>query len=135
VFSFDQDRWIPARDNFLFPVKALSIVFRKKFLDLLEKAFDQGKLHFPGKTAPLAYPRNFHVLVKRSRRKRWYVYAKKPFGSPQHLLNYLGRYLSAVARRQASTASLYPTIESYRSKMGRSPSLTGIEKMGAGSRP
>lgn len=97
VLSFGQDRWIPARDTFLFPVKALRIVFRRKFLDLLEKAFAQGKLHFPGKTARFADPRNFNLLIKRSRRKPWHVYAKKPFGSPEHLLQYLGRYVHRVA--------------------------------------
>ena len=54
ALSFDQNRWIPARKNFLFHVKALSIVFRGKFLDFLKKAFDQKKLLFPGQSAPLA---------------------------------------------------------------------------------
>jgi hypothetical protein len=101
VLSFDQDRWIPARKNFLFRVEPLSTVFRGKFLDFLEKAFHQRKLHFSGKTAPLADPRNFNLLLQRLRKEPWVVYAKKPFGSPEHLLGYLGRYLSAVARRQA----------------------------------
>ena len=97
VLSFDQNRWIPTRNNFLFRVEPLSIVFRAKFLDFLQKAFDQHKLIFPGKTAPLADPRNFSLLLKRLRKKRWHVYAKKPFGSPQHLLKYLGRYVHRVA--------------------------------------
>jgi predicted Zn-ribbon and HTH transcriptional regulator len=97
ALSFDQNRWIPTGENFLFPVKALSIVFRRKFLDFLENAFHQHELCFSGKTASLADPRNFSLLLKRSKRKRWHVYAKKPFGSPQHLLNYLGRYVHRVA--------------------------------------
>ncbi len=97
VLSFDQNRWIPARKNFLFRVEPLSIVFRAKFLDFLQKAFDQHKLIFPGKTAPLADRANFSLLLKRLRKKRWHVYVKKPFGSPQHLLNYLGRYVHRVA--------------------------------------
>ena len=97
ALSFDQTRWIPARKNFLFSVKALSMVFQGKFLDFLQKAFDQQNLIFPGHTSPLADRANFNLLLKRLRKKRWHVYAKKPFGSPQHLLNYLGRYVHRVA--------------------------------------
>ncbi len=97
VLSFDHNRWIPTRKNFLFRVEPLSIVFRAKFLDFLQKAFDQHKLIFPGKTAPLADRANFTLLLKRLRKKRWHVYVKKPFGSPQHLLDYLGRYVHRVA--------------------------------------
>ena len=97
VLSFDQNRWIPTRKNFLFRVEPLSIVFRAKFLDFLQKAFDQHKLIFPGKTAPLANRANFSLLLKQLKTKRWHVYVKKPFGSPQHLLDYLGRYVHRVA--------------------------------------
>jgi len=97
ALSFDQNRWIPARKNFLFHVKALSIVFRAKFLDLLKKAFDQKKLRFTGQTAPLADALTFQLLLKALHQKPWVVYAKKPFASPQKLLNYLGRYTHRVA--------------------------------------
>ncbi len=97
MLSFDQNRFIPTRKNFLFRVEPLSIVFRAKFLDFLQKAFDQKKLIFPGKTAPLADRANFSLLLIRLRKKRWHVYTKKPFGSPQHLLDYLGRYVHRVA--------------------------------------
>jgi hypothetical protein len=85
ALSFDQSRWIAARKNFLFPVTALSLVFRGKFLDLLKQACDQGKI-------PTA-----NNEIKASRRKNWVVYAKKPFGSPQTVLDYFGRYTHRVA--------------------------------------
>jgi hypothetical protein len=85
ALSFDHSRWISARKNFLFPVKALSRVFRGKFLDLLEHACDKGKI-------PAA-----NNEIKASRQKNWVVYAKKPFGSPQTVLDYLGRYTHRVA--------------------------------------
>lgn len=85
ALSFDQSRWIAARKNFLFPVKALSLVFRRKFLDLLQQACDKGKI-------PVA-----NSEIKASRQKNWVVYAKKPFGSPQTVLDYLGRYTHRVA--------------------------------------
>ena len=85
ALSFDHSRWRSARKNFLFPVKALSRVFRGKFLDLLEQACDKGKI-------PAA-----NNEIKASRQKSWVLYAKKPFGSPQTVLDYLGRYTHRVA--------------------------------------
>jgi hypothetical protein len=85
ALSFDHSRWINARDNFLFPVKALSQVFRGKFLDLLQQASGTGKIAAANNE------------IKASRQKSWVVYAKKPFGSPQTVLDYLGRYTHRVA--------------------------------------
>lgn len=85
ALSLDQSRWIQARPNFLFPVKALSLVFRGKFLGLLQQAGDKGKI--PAATSQ----------IQASRQKGWIVYAKKPFGSPQTVLDYLGRYTHRVA--------------------------------------
>jgi hypothetical protein len=97
ALSFDQKRWSPAGKNFLFPVKALSVVFRGKFLDLLTRAFARNKLLFVGQTACLANPLAFKRLINALRLKPWIVYAKKPFGSPHHVLDYLGRYIHRVA--------------------------------------
>lgn len=85
ALSFDHSRWIAARKNFLFPVTALSRVFRGKFLALLQQSCDKGKI-------PAA-----NNVLKASRQKSWVVYAKKPFGSPQTVLDYLGRYTHRVA--------------------------------------
>ena len=97
ALSFDQMRWRPAGKNFLFPVIALSIVLRGKFLDLLKSAFARNKLLFVGQTACLANPAAFQLLINGLRKKPWIVYAKKPFGSPVHVLDYLGRYTHRVA--------------------------------------
>ena len=97
VLSFDRNRWVSARQDFLFPVKALSLVLRAKFLDSLKKSFDQNKLLFVGQIASWADARSFGGLVERLRKKPWVVYAKKPFGSPAHVLDYLGRYTHRVA--------------------------------------
>ena len=85
ALSFDQSRWIAARKNFLFPVKALSRVFREKFLGLLLPHIERGKLQIKNEE------------VKNAGEKNWIVYAKKPFGSPQTVLDYLGRYTHRVA--------------------------------------
>jgi predicted Zn-ribbon and HTH transcriptional regulator len=85
ALSSNHSRWIGARPNFLFPVTALSQVFQGKFLALLQQACDKGKI--PPATNE----------IKASRQKSWVVYAKKPFGSPQTVLDYLGRYTHRVA--------------------------------------
>jgi predicted Zn-ribbon and HTH transcriptional regulator len=85
ALSLDHHRWISARKNFLFPVTALSQVFRAKFLDRLQQACEKGKI-------PAA-----NIEIKASRQKSWNVYAKKPFGSPKTVLDYLGRYTHRVA--------------------------------------
>jgi hypothetical protein len=100
-------RWRPARKNFLFPVIALSIVLRGKFLDLLKSAFDRNKLLFVGQTACLANPAAFQLLINALRKKPWVVYAKKPFGSPEHVLDYLGRYTHRVALSNDRILSAY----------------------------
>jgi len=69
----------------------------KRFLDSLKKSFDQNKLLFFGHIAPLADAQSFNVWLKGLRKKSWMVYAKKPFGSPEHVLDYLGRYTHRVA--------------------------------------
>jgi hypothetical protein len=97
ALSFDGTQWIPARRNFLFSVKALSLVFRGKFLDLIEQVFAKDQLQFPGRTAVLAEPAAFADLVRSLRQKEWVVYAKRPFSSPEKVLDYLGRYTHRVA--------------------------------------
>src|SRR5215467_9630704 len=97
VLSFDRNRWVSARQDFLFPVKAPSLVFRGKFLDSLQKSFHQNNLLFVGQIAPWADARSFDGLLEGLRKKPWVVYAKKPFGSPAHALDYLGRYTHRVA--------------------------------------
>jgi predicted Zn-ribbon and HTH transcriptional regulator len=97
ALAFDQKRRSPARKNFLFPVTALSIVFRAKFLDLLKNAFATNKLLFVGQSACLANPLAFKLLINALRKTSWIVYAKKPFGSPVQVLDYLGRYTHRVA--------------------------------------
>lgn len=97
ALSFDHERWIPAHQTFLFSVKALSLVFRGKFLDLLAQAFVKKQLQFPGRTAALAQPAAFADLVRSLRQKQWVVYAKRPFASPEKVLDYLGRYTHRVA--------------------------------------
>jgi Putative transposase/Transposase zinc-binding domain len=85
ALSLDHSRWILARKNFLFPITALSLVFRAKFLELLKHNIDRGKITVANNETPALW------------KKSWVVYAKKPFGSPQTVLDYLARYTHRVA--------------------------------------
>jgi len=97
VLAEDGSRWVHARNDFLFPVKALARVFRGKFVALLKTAFAKQHLIFPGRTESFGTPEGFAALITRLYRKGWVVYCKPPFGGPQKVLDYLGRYTHRVA--------------------------------------
>jgi Putative transposase/Transposase zinc-binding domain len=95
--SLDHTSWVRCRDRFFLPLKVLSRVFRGKFVAGLRQTFHDGQLHFGGKLAPLAQTKTFAAWLRWLFRKDWVVYAKPPFGGPQHVLHYLGRYTHRVA--------------------------------------
>ena len=89
--------WIKTRYAFFLPVQVLGRVFRGKFVAALKRAFQDGQLHFHGDLKPLAQPKTFFAWLRPLFRKDWVVYAKRPFGGPEHVLRYLGRYTHRVA--------------------------------------
>ena len=91
------ERWIAAKPGFLFPVRALSAVFRGKYLDELAQAYQRGELRFAGSTAQLADTRAFGGLLATLKDQDWVVYAKPPFGGAAQVFAYLGRYTHRVA--------------------------------------
>jgi Putative transposase/Transposase zinc-binding domain len=95
--SLDGTRWIGCRPGFFLPVHVLSRLFRRRFLEHLQAAFDTGALGFFGDLAGLADPAAFANLLRPLRRVEWVVYAKPPFGGPAQVLAYLGRYTHRVA--------------------------------------
>jgi hypothetical protein len=95
--SLDGRRWIGCRPNFFLPVRVLSRLFRGVFLHCLQQAHAEGKLEFRGRLEPLGDPGAFAALMKTCRRMEWIVYAKPPFGGPEQVLDYLGRYTHRVA--------------------------------------
>jgi hypothetical protein len=78
-------------------VKALSRIFRGKFIDGLRKAFANDKLSFYGECLPLKDGRAFSEFLRTLFQQDWVVYAKPPFGGPEHVLQYLARYTHRVA--------------------------------------
>jgi hypothetical protein len=95
--SLEGDRWIPAKNDFLVPVRALAKMVRGKFLDGLQRIFEQGKLTFSGNIAGWRNPVVFKRLARKLRRMKWVVYAEPPFSGPRHVFSYLGHYTHRVA--------------------------------------
>jgi hypothetical protein len=95
--SPDGERWIACRPGFFLPVRVLSRLFRRLFLAQLQQAFDDGKLHFFNSLAALQDPAAFARHLAPAKQAEWVVYAKPPFGGPQQVLQYLGRYTHRVA--------------------------------------
>jgi Putative transposase/Transposase zinc-binding domain len=95
--SPDGSRWIPCRQGFFLPVRVLSRLFRRLFLEWLEKAFDDGQLKFFSSLQELQDRKAFLRYLAPLRKNEWVVYAKKPFAGPQQVLDYVGRYTHRVA--------------------------------------
>ncbi len=90
-------RWIDCKPNFFLPVRVLSRLYRRLFLERLQAAFDRSQLVFFGDLAHLLEPTAFARHLVPMRHVEWNVYAKRPFGGPQQVLEYLGRYTHRVA--------------------------------------
>jgi hypothetical protein len=95
--SPDGSRWIACRPGFLLPVRVLSRLFRRLFLDGFAALHATGRLAFLGDLAPLAEKSAFDAQFGPLRRSKWVVYAKRPFAGPQAVLAYLARYTHRVA--------------------------------------
>ncbi len=95
--SLDHTRWIRSRPHFFLPRPVLRCVFRGKFVAGLKSAFQHQQLHFAGDLAPIAQPKIFAAWLRPLFRKHWVVYCKPPFGGPDYVLQYLGRYTHRVA--------------------------------------
>jgi hypothetical protein len=95
--SPDGARWVPCRRGFFLPVRVLSRLFRRLFLQQLCAAFDRGQLQFFSSLHALADRHAFLDYVDATRQSDWVVYAKRPFGGPSQVLEYVGRYTHRVA--------------------------------------
>ena len=93
----DGRTWVRCRPRFFLPVRVLSRRFRTLYLQYLESAYRSGKLQFFGELRCLMHPANFASFHQRMRKSDWVVYAKPPFGGPERVLDYLGRYTHRVA--------------------------------------
>jgi len=114
--SPDRERWIRSPPRFFLPVRVLSRVFRGKFVAGLKRAFAQKKLAFHGACLQLADKAAFAKFLRTLFREDWVVYAKRPFGGPEHVLHYLARYTHRVAISNHRLVDLTDTHVTFRWK-------------------
>ena len=95
--SADGERWVACRPGFFLPVRVLSRLFRRRFLEELQQLHQAGKLRFFGEHVELANAAAFRHWLAPMRRCEWVVYAKRPFAGPEAVLAYLSRYTHRVA--------------------------------------
>jgi hypothetical protein len=95
--SLDGERWVSCRPGFFLPVRVLSRLFRRLFLDQLAAAHHAGRLRFFGEHRHLAEAQAFARTLRPLRKAEWVVYAKRPFAGPEAVLAYLSRYTHRVA--------------------------------------
>jgi hypothetical protein len=95
--SANGGRWIACRPGFFLPVRVLSRLFRRRFLEALTDAHQRGRLQFFGEYSGLADPATFARWLAPLRACEWFVYAKRPFAGPEAVLAYLSRYTHRVA--------------------------------------
>ncbi len=96
VLSFNGKSWIKSNDKFLFRVKSLAKEFKKQYLTMIKSKIGQ-----------LVLPKNSSILLNQAENKKWIVYAKKPFGGPEQVLDYLGRYTHRIAISNHRIKSIY----------------------------
>src|SRR5258708_7202305 len=104
--SLDGTRWVSCRPGFFLPVRVLSRLFRRLFLEKLMAAHQAGALKFFGTHGPLAARKAFAAFLAPLRKIEWVVYSKRPFGGPAAVLAYLSRYTHRVAISNSRLISL-----------------------------
>ena len=119
--SIDGSRWVAAKPSFFLPRHVLADLFRALMLEKLVAAHAAGRLQFFGPHAHLASPKAFRAFLAPLRRKRWYLYAKRPFAGPKAVLAYLSRYTHRVAISnsrliKADAGSVTFRVKNYRLK-------------------
>lgn len=95
--SEDKRRWVSCRHGFFLPVRVLSRLFRRLFLEQLVEAHGDGKLNFHGAHTALSDAAAFDRYLQPARCTDWVVYAKRPFAGPESVLTYLSRYTHRIA--------------------------------------
>jgi hypothetical protein len=112
--SPDGQRWVACRPRFFLPIPVLSLLFRRLFLERLQAAHAAGRLQFFGALGGLNDSRAFADALRPLRKTSWVVYAKPPFGSPAHVLAYLGRYTHRVAIANSRLVSMVDATVTFR---------------------
>jgi hypothetical protein len=97
ALSYDRKKWIAASRKYLFRVESLAKEFQRRYLNKLDKAYRKNALSFNGRAERYKDEKQFEKLLVALWDKKWITYAKQPFGGPEQVLEYLGRYTHRVA--------------------------------------
>jgi hypothetical protein len=127
--SPDGERWVACKPGFFLPVRVLSRLFRRRFLEELAKAHHAGQLQFFGEYAPLADAMAFADWLAPLRAQEWVVYAKRPFAGPAAVLAYLSRYTHRVAISNRRLVALDERGVTFRWKDYRAKGRTRYKTM------
>jgi Putative transposase/Transposase zinc-binding domain len=127
--ALDGERWVCCRPGFFLPVRVLSRLFRRLFLERLVAAHDVGRLQFFGDHAQLAERYAFTAYLAPVRKAEWVVYAKRPFGGPETVLAYLSRYTHRVAIANSRLIALDDTGVTFKWKDYRAKRREGAKVM------
>jgi hypothetical protein len=119
AFNAEHGQWIPTRPNFLFPVQVMGKLFRGKLLDALRRAERRGELRIDDSA-------RFTALIAGLYRKNWNVYCKRPFGGPEQVIEYLGKYTHRVAISNQRLVAVDSSGVTFRTKTGEYVTLDGI---------
>jgi hypothetical protein len=130
--SPDGRRWVPCRPGFFLPVRVLSRLFRRLFLDGLNALNAGGQLEFFGELASLACPSAFRSYLAPLRKAEWVVYAKRPFAGPAQVLAYLARYTHRVAIGNSRLISASVDEVRFRWKDYRQPDKPKVMTLATG---
>jgi Putative transposase/Transposase zinc-binding domain len=125
-------RWVSCRPGFFLSVRVLARLYRRLFLTRLVAAFQAGALRFFGELARLTEPAAFEDHLRLPRRIDWVVYAKRPFGGPQQVLDYLGRYTHRVAIANSRLVDLVDGQVRFHWKDYRQPDRPKVMTLQAG---
>lgn len=127
--SASGDRWIACRPGFFLPVRVLSRLLRRRFIEELQDAHRTGRLRLQGDLARLSDPTEFTRWLAPLRKVEWVVYAKRPFAGPAAVLAYLSRYTHRVAISNSRLVSMEGDAVCFRWKDYRAKGRTRYKTM------
>jgi hypothetical protein len=127
--SPDGQRWVACKPGFFLPVRVLSRLFRRRFLEELRAAYAGGQLQFFGEYAQLADASTFAKWLSPMGKCEWVVYAKRPFAGPAAVLAYLSRYTHRVAISNSRLISMDEAGVTFRWKDYRATGKTRHKTM------
>jgi hypothetical protein len=114
-----EDRWRPARDEYLFPVDVMGKLFGGKMLAALRRAHQRGELAVHDEPG-------FFAMLAKLHNKTWLTYCKRPFGGPEQVIRYLGQYTHRIAISNHRLVAMDDRNVTFRTKDGKSVTLDGV---------